>query len=245
MIDLPPLTTSPPRKDNLIDDFLFIISTKDPWYGDILLYLRTQKFATHLNREERRCIQHQAICHLLIGDVLYRRGIDTILWHCLTHDEAETILNDCHSGTCGGHLSGLATTYKILCACYFWPSIFNHCIEAIKHCRSCQLFSPKARTSPTPLHPVVTIGPFCKWAIDFMTINPTSANGHKYIIVAVDYFTKWAESMPTFDCKSEKEAQFFLNHVISRFGVPKKLVSDHGTHFQDVVWDELSTMLKF
>ena len=41
MTDLPPLTTSSPPKDDLPDDFLFIISTDDPWYGDILLYLRT------------------------------------------------------------------------------------------------------------------------------------------------------------------------------------------------------------
>ena len=53
MTDLPPLTTSSPPKDDLPDDFLFVISTEDPWYGDILLYLRTQKFAMHLNYEDR------------------------------------------------------------------------------------------------------------------------------------------------------------------------------------------------
>ena len=78
-----------------------------------------------------------------------------------------------------------------------------------------------------------------------MTINPTSANDHKYIIMAVDYFTKWAESMPTFDYKSQTVARFFFNHVSSRFGVPKHLVSGHGTHFEDAVWTELSTILKF
>ena len=78
-----------------------------------------------------------------------------------------------------------------------------------------------------------------------MTINPVLTNGHKYIIMEVDYFTKWAEAMPTFDCKAETAARFFFNHVISRFGVPKQLVSDHGAHFQDVVWAKLSIMLKF
>ena len=78
-----------------------------------------------------------------------------------------------------------------------------------------------------------------------MTINPFSANGHKYIIMAVDYFTKWFEAMPTFDCKSETAAHFFFNHVNSWFDVPKQLVSDHATHFEYVVWTELSTMLKF
>ena len=103
----------------------------------------------------------------------------------------------------------------------------------------------EARTPPAPLHPVVTVGPFCKWAIDFMECRPTSANGHKYIIVAVDYFTKWVEAMPTFNCTAETAARFFFNHVITRFGVPKQLVSDHGSHFEYSVWRELSTFLKF
>ena len=78
-----------------------------------------------------------------------------------------------------------------------------------------------------------------------MIINPTSANSHKYIIVDVDYFTKWVEAMPTFDCKSEMVTRFFFNQIISRFGVPKHLVSNHGKHFEDAVWTEISTMLKF
>ena len=68
-----------------------------------------------------------------------------------------------------------------------------------------------------------------------MTINPVSANGHKYIIMEVDYFTKWVEAMPTFDCKSETMACFFFNHIILRFGVPKQLVLDHGKHFEDAI----------
>ena len=78
-----------------------------------------------------------------------------------------------------------------------------------------------------------------------MTINPISANRHKYIIMAVDYFTKWAEAMPTFDCKAKTTAHFFFNHVSTWFDVRKQLVSDHGAHFKDALWDELSTMLKF
>ena len=71
MTDMPPLTASSPPKDDLPDDFLFVISTDNPWYGDILLYLRMQKFPVHFNREDRQRIRHQAIRHLLIGDVLY------------------------------------------------------------------------------------------------------------------------------------------------------------------------------
>ena len=76
-------------------------------------------------------------------------------------------------------------------------------------------FSPKGKNPPAPLHPVVTVRPFCKWAIDFMTINFVSANGHKYIIMEVNYFTKWSKAMPTFDCKAETAACFFFKYVIT------------------------------
>ena len=130
---------------------------------------------------------------------------------CLTQEEVETILNDSHSGACGGHLSGLAMAQKILRAGYFWPIIFKDCVEAVKHCHPCQLYTRKMRSHPTPLFPVVSVGPFMKWGIDYMTCNPASAGGHKYIIVAVDYFTKWAEAMPTFKDNGETAAYFVFN----------------------------------
>jgi hypothetical protein len=80
----------------------------------------------------------------------------------------------------------MVTTHKILHAGYFWPSIFKDCIEAVKKCPPCQVFQNKAHTHPAPLHPIITIGPFAKWGIDFMQCKPTLAEGYGYIIVAVD-----------------------------------------------------------
>eukprot|EP00253_Pinus_taeda_P022277 PITA_22277 len=99
------------------------------------------------------------------------------------------------------------------------------------------------RVPPTPLHPVVTVGPFAKWGIDFVTCNPRSAGGHGYIIVVVDYFTKWAEAMLTLSEDGHTIAQFLYNHVISRFGVPQAIVTDHGKHFRNHMMAELTTQL--
>ena len=60
------------------------------------------------------------------------------------------------------------------------------------------MFTSKKCTHTSPLHPVVAVGPVTKWGIDFMHCRPTSAKGHGYIIVAVEYFTKWVEAMPTY-----------------------------------------------
>jgi hypothetical protein len=71
-------------------------------------------FQPELSHEDHRRIRHHAKHYLIIGDTLYHHGIDSILRRCLTHEEVEHVLNDCHSGACGGHLSGMATTQKIL-----------------------------------------------------------------------------------------------------------------------------------
>ena len=69
-----------------------------------------------------------------MDNTLYRHGVDSILHHCLSHEEAKLVLNDCHRGACGGHLSGLSIAQKILRAGYFLPLIFKDCINAVKKC---------------------------------------------------------------------------------------------------------------
>ena len=124
-------------EDTFVDEHIFLISTADPWYGDIIVYLQTQRTPTHFSRDERRRLRHVSKNYLIVDNTLYRRGVDSLLRRCLTHEEAEVVLNDCHGGACGGHLSGLATAQKILRAGYFWPSIFKDCIEAVKRCHPC------------------------------------------------------------------------------------------------------------
>ena len=92
--------------DSFPDEHIFLIATSDPWYGYILIYLHTLKYPTAYSREEQRKLCLHANNYLIIGDTLYRRGVDSILRHCLTHEEAEIVLNDSHSGACGGHYLG-------------------------------------------------------------------------------------------------------------------------------------------
>jgi hypothetical protein len=76
-----------------------------------------------------------------------------------------------------------------------------------------------------------------------MTCNPHLAGGHGYIIVAVDYFTKWVEAMPTFDNTGKTAALFIFNHIITRFGIPQAIITDHGSHFQNFMMSKLTEKL--
>jgi hypothetical protein len=93
------------------------------------------------------------------------------------------------------------------------------------------------------MFPIITVGPFTKWGIDYTTCHPPSAMGHHYIIVAVEYFTKWVKAMPTFNNDGETSSLFLFNQMIERFDIPKEIVADHGSHFQNKMMFELTSNL--
>ena len=95
--------------DSFPNEHIFFIYTSNPWYGDILVYLQNLKCPATFSWEERHKLRLHAKNYLIIGDTLYRRALDYVLCRCLTHEEAEIVLNYAHSGACGGHLSGLST----------------------------------------------------------------------------------------------------------------------------------------
>ena len=95
------------------------------------------------------------------------------------------------------------------------------------------------------MFPVIVVGPFTKWGINFTTCHPVSARGHRYIIVEVDYFTKWVKVTLTFSNDGETAALFVCNQIVARFSIPKEIVIDHGSHFQNKMMFELTSKLGF
>jgi hypothetical protein len=88
------------------------------------------------------------------------------------------------------------------------------------------------RARPSPMFPFIVVGPFTKWGIDFATCHSASTMGHRYIIVAIDYFTKWVEAMPTFNNDGKTMNLFIFNQIIASFVMLKEIFTDHGCNFQ-------------
>jgi hypothetical protein len=109
--------------------------------------------------------------------------------------------------------------------------IFKDCIEAVDKFHHFQVFTKKMHTHLTPMFPIITVDPFTKWEEYFMTCHQTLSRGHHYIIVVVEYFTKWDETMSSFSNDVEITSLFIFNQVIARFGVPREISTDHGSHF--------------
>lgn len=102
LCDLPSSSNDETSEESIVDESLFMISASNEWYGDIIVYLQAQKFRPNTSHSEQKCIRYQAKGYVIVGDTLYRPGVDTVLRRCLTHEEAEKALNECHSGAYGG-----------------------------------------------------------------------------------------------------------------------------------------------
>ena len=81
-----------------------------------------------------------------------------------------------------------------------------------------------------PLTPILIIEIFDCWGIDFMGPFPSSC-GYLYILLSVDYVSKWVEAIPTRTNDHKVVLKFIKEHIFSRFGVPRAIISDGGLHF--------------
>ena len=149
---------------------------------------------------------------------------------CVPSDEQTRILTFCHSEACGGHFSARKTADKILQAGFYWPTLFKDCFEFCKTCTRCQQLGGITKRNMMPLTPILIIEIFYCWGIDFMGPFPPSC-GYLYILLSVDYVSKWVEAVPTRTNDHKVVLKFIKEHIFSRFGVPRAIISDGGLHF--------------
>nr|GEW88512.1 reverse transcriptase domain-containing protein [Tanacetum cinerariifolium] len=138
------------------------------------------------------------------------------------------ILVACHNGPTGGHPGSNLTTKKIFNSGFFWPTIYKDAYEFVKNCDSCQRQGKISQRDDMPQNSIQACEIFNMWGIDFM--GPfSSSRGNKYILVAVNYLSKWVEAkaLPTNDARVVCK---FLKALFARFGSPRAIISDRGTH---------------
>jgi hypothetical protein len=83
------------------------------------------------------------------------------------------------------------------------------------------------------LHPISSPWPLGTWGIDVIgQIHPKASNGHQFILVAVDYFTKWIEAASYSSLSAKKVVHFVRTNILCRYGTPFEVITDNGPHFQ-------------
>ncbi|XP_049386715.1 uncharacterized protein LOC125850936 [Solanum stenotomum] len=144
-------------------------------------------------------------------------------------DEAETIMNEVHSGVCGPHMNGNVLAKKIIRA----------------GCHQCQIHSDLIHSPPLELHPMSAPWPFVAWRMDVIgPIEPKASNGHRFILAAIDYFTKWVEAVTFKSVTKKAVVDFVHSNIICRFGIPKIIITDNAANLNSHLMKEVCEQFK-
>jgi hypothetical protein len=114
---------------------------------------------------------------------------------------------------------------------FYWPKSASDAADLVQKCENCQkcVRDQKQPSSLTQL--IQPTWPLQRWSLDLLGPLPPAQGNLKYVVVAVEYFSKWIEAKPLATITSVTVQKFFWQNIVCRFGVPKAITVDNGTQF--------------
>ncbi|KAL0449088.1 UNVERIFIED_CONTAM: hypothetical protein Slati_1465200 [Sesamum latifolium] len=169
------------------------------------------------DRWEATKIKARAVRFLIQGGVLYKKSFTYSLLRCLAQEEGLHVLKEIHDGCCGSHIGTWALANKALRAGYFWPTMKQDARYLINKCEKCQrhatLIHQPAEPSMSCYYHVLSLNGY-----GHSGTIPTGTWAKKFLLVAIDYFTKWVEAEPLARITEGEVMKFIWKNIICRFG---------------------------
>uniref|UniRef100_A0A2N9GXI9 Uncharacterized protein n=1 Tax=Fagus sylvatica TaxID=28930 RepID=A0A2N9GXI9_FAGSY len=217
------------------------ISFTTTWMLPIIRYLKEGTLPA--DRAEAHKLRIRASRFQLLGGILYKMGFSRPHLRCLSPEEANYVIREVHEGVCGNHSGARSLAHKLTRAGYYWPSLLHDATQFVKACDKCQRFANVPRVPPEEFTPITSPWPFAQWGLDIMGPFPVGTKQAKFLVVAIDYFTKWVEAEPLATISEKNVKSFVWKAVICRFGIPRVLISDNGKQFDNGPFRELCAQL--
>jgi hypothetical protein len=191
----------------------------DDWRAPLIRYLENPAHITN------KKVRQQALNYVMLDNTLYHRTIDDLLLKYLGSNQSKVVMGEVHQ-------SAHKMKWLLHCVGFYWLTMLDDCFTYYKGCESCQKFKNVQLAHAAILHPIIKPWPFRSWVLDFVgQIHPASSKGHRFVLVAMDYFTKWTEVVPLKNMSHGEVIHFILEHIVHRFGIPQTLTMDQGLSF--------------
>ncbi|GJY02552.1 reverse transcriptase domain-containing protein, partial [Tanacetum coccineum] len=152
---------------------------------------------------------------------------------CVGPLQANYVLREIHEGSCSMHAGIRSVVAKSLRISYYWPTMHEDARKLIRACQDCQVHKPIPRSPQQKLNPITSLWLFYKWGIDIAGPFLEGPGKVKFLIVAIDYFTKWIKAKPVATITGNQVKRFVWDNIVCRFGLLGEIISDNGKQFQD------------
>ena len=162
---------------------------------------------------------------------------------CVDEEEARYILEEIHGGVCGDHAGPRSLVKKVIRTGYFWPTMQVDASEIVKKCDKCQRYGNVQRLPTEKLTTISSPWPFAQWGIDIVGPLPQGKGQVKFLLVAIDYFTKWVEAKALATITEARIRSFVWKNIICGFGIPLTIISDNGRQFDSQGFREFCSNL--
>ena len=178
---------------SLIDDRMNVqeVGSESNWTMPLMSYLKTGMLPD--GKDVTRKLKVQASRFVLIKDVLYKRGFSQPYLRCLSHEKADYVMREVHEDIYRNHSGARSLVHKLIRAGYYWPTMLKDAQAYVKTRNKCQRFSNFIRKPSERLTPMTAPWPFAQWGLNIISPFPTAIRQLKFLVVGIDYFTKWVE----------------------------------------------------
>ncbi|CAF2621992.1 unnamed protein product [Rotaria sp. Silwood2] len=189
-----------------------------------------QEKILEINKNKPNC------SYVLENDILYKlmkRGAINKKLIYVPSSMLKQLLAVYHDAPWSAHF-GFRRTYFKVKDNYWWPDMKTSIRNYIQSCLKCQKFNIARNKLPGLLHPIEPpSGPFQLIGIDYSGPFPITSQGNKYVLAITDYFTKWVIAIPLSEQTAKTTAEALYEHYITIYGIPSRILSDQGSHFNN------------
>ena len=168
------------------------VDSRGNWMTLIISYLKDGRLSEE--KDKARKLRVRSAKYVLMDEVLYKRGFSQPYLRCLAPDEANYVLREVYEGACGNHSGARSLVHKVVRAGYYWPNMQANAKAYVKVCDQCQRFRNVPRQPSEYLTLMVAPWPFAQWGLDILGPFPLGTRQMKFLVVGIDYFTKWVEA---------------------------------------------------
>jgi hypothetical protein len=147
-------------------------------------------------------------------------------------------MNEIHAGLCGAHIGSRPLLGKVFRQGFYWPKAASDAAELKQKCENCQRCARDQKQPSSLAQLIQPTWPLQRWGLDLLGPLPLAQGNLKYVVVAVEYFSKWIEAKPLATITSATVYKFFWQNIVCRFGVPKAITIDNGTGIMKSIFNQ-------